>query len=260
MNKFKVSYYLKLLLIPALYLFFFYFVISAIIKAQNTGARFFNVLILLLGCVGFLYEALRITYDVATKRLIIDGKPDVTLKLVDIIEKYDFFKAFPTSCQMMRMLGMLDTRQFDELKKYISQLEKEGIDDYDVNITSRYALMQAFGESGNRGKSNDAFKQLIRLRDQRNEKGKRQKGAFFFNWEVVNGQHKNYEGDYQGALRYLNEVDESKMNMRELMQYLLAKMTASAKCGQKDLYTSCKERLLKICANNEVMKNYIETM
>lgn len=260
MKKFQVSYYLKLLLIPALYLFFFYFVISSIIKAQTAGARFFNILILLLGCVGAVYEALRITYDVATKRLIIDGKPDVTLKLVEIIEKYDFFKAFPTSCQMMRMLGMLDLRKFDELKKYISQLEKEGISDYDVNITSRYALMQAHGESNNRGKSNDAFKQLIRLRDQRNDKGKRRKGAYFFNWEVVNGQHKNYEGDYQGALRYLNEVDESKMNMRELMQYLLAKMLAAGKCGQKELRDQCRERLLNICTNNEAMKSYIEEM
>ena len=260
MNKFRISYYLKLLLIPALYLFFFYFVFSAIFKAQTAGSRFFNILILLLGCIGFVYEALRITYDTATKRLIIDGRPDVTLKLLEIIEKFDFFKAFPTSCQMMRMLAMIDLREFDELKKYVSQLEKEGIEDYDVNITSRYCLMQAYGESGNRGKSNDAFKQLIRLRDQRNEKGKRRKGAFYFNWEVVNGQHKNYEGDYQGALRYLNDVDESKMNMRELMQYLLARMLAAGKCGQKELYSRCRERLGNICKNNETMKNYIDEM
>lgn len=259
-TKFQISYYLRLLLIPALYLFFFGFMIYSIIKTKSNGQRFFNIFILLLGCVACAYETLRVLYDIATKRLTIDSKPDVALKLVSFIEKYDFFKAFPTSCQMMRMLALTDLREFEEVKHYIAQLEKDGIEDYDVNITSRYCLMQAQGESGNRGKSNEAFKQLIRLRDQRNQKGKRQKGAYYFNWEVVNGQHKNYEGDYQGALRYLNDVDESKMNMRELMHYLLAKMTAAGKTGNSELFSQCRERLKNITANNKPMKDYIEEM
>ena len=157
----------------------------------------------------------------------------------------------------MRMLALIDLREFDAFKTYIRDLESK---EYDVEIVKKYCEMIAEGESGRRGKSNEAFKELIRIRDIRDKKGRRNKGAFYFNWEVVNGQHKNYEGDYEGALRYLKDVDQSNMNLRELMHYLLAELKAAKHCGETGIYDSDKQRLIKICQNNPVMKDYCQTL
>ena len=254
----QFSYYTRIVVSLIIYFIYFYFVISNIIKADTNETRIFNGLFLILGLVAFLYEAMRITFDAATKRLIMDDNPKETLKLLDFLKKIDLFKTYETSSQMMKMLAMIDLRKFEELISFINDLEKQEITNYDVDIVSKYASMIAEGETGNKGKSNKAFKKLIELRDQTNSKGQKKKGSLFFDWIVVNGQHKNYDGDYEGAYNHLRDVNETTMNKRELVQYLLAKMIA-CKNTNRD-YTEIKNRLLKAVTNNEEMKSYIESM
>ena len=260
-TKYQFSYYLRIVLTIVIYAIFYYYIIYSCIHAQNKGTIIFNIIMgVMFGSVGTLFEYLRIVYDAATKRLIVDSKPEETLRLLNKVEKADLFKTFKTSCQMMRMLALIDLRRFDEVLDYVKQLEKDSISEYDVQIVAKYAEMMAHGEMGNKGKSNEAFKQLINLRDLRTDKGKRYKGAFYFNWEVVNGQHKNYEKEYDGALRYLKDIDETNMNMRELMHYLLAKTIAAKNSGQSQIYEDCKQRLLKTITNNKAMKDYVDTL
>lgn len=260
-SKYQISYYMRILIAVVVYIVFFIYIIYSIINAKNAGSIIFNIVMgLVFGGLGGLYEYLRISYDTATKNLIFDVNPDKTLKILDTIDKFDLFKSFKTSTQMMRILAYIDLRKFDEIKDYVKKIEDEGNDNYDVAITSQYGLMMAHGESNAKGKSNEAFKKLVSIRDMKDSKGRRHKGAFFFNWEVVNGQHKNYDGDYQGAMHYLNDIDESKMNKRELMQYLLAKLVASKNTKQSEIFNNCKERLQKIVVNNKVMKDYIDSI
>ena len=257
-KRYQISYYLRIVLIVLIYIIFYIYIINSILKANSTGVVVFNILIgIFIGGIGLLFEYLRICYDAATKRLVMDGKPDEALRLLDKVEKYDFMKTFKTSCQMMKMLAMIDLRQFKEFKEYIKGINT---DDYDVEIVKKYCEMMAEGELGNKGKSNEAFKQLISIRDQKTNKGKRYKGAYYFNWEVVNGQHKNYDREYDSAYRYLLDVDETNMNMREVMQYLLAKVVAAKNSGHKDVYEESKQRLLKACKDNKVMRDYGETL
>lgn len=259
--RYQISYYLRILLTVIIYVTFFAYIVYSCIHASNTSAVYFNILIgVVFGSIGTLFEYLRICYDSATKKLIMDGKPEETLKLLNRVEKADIFKTFKTSCQMMKMLAMIDLRRFDEVLEYIKELEKEEIKEYDVLITAKYCEMMAHGELNNKGKSNEAFKQLINTRDLRTNKGRRYKGAFYFNWEVVNGQHKNYEKEYDGALRYLNDINESNMNKRELMHYLLAKTVAAKNTNNKQIYEDSKQRLLKTIENNKAMKDYVETL
>ena len=257
-SSYKISYYLRIVLMIAVYVIFFAYIIYSIIHAQSTSAIFFNLLIaLFFGGIGTLAEYLRICYDAATKRLIAEGKPEETLKLLDRVEKADVFKTYASSCQMMRMLAMIDLRQFKEVLAYMKTIES---DEYDVQIVMKHSEMVAQGELGNKGKSNEAFKQLVNIRDMKTKKGKRYKGAYFFNWEVVNGQHKNYDRDYDAAYRYLADVDEHSMNNREVMHYLLAKTIAARNTNHSDVYETSKARLLKACKENSVMKDYSEAL
>lgn len=257
-SRYKISYYLRIVLMVAVYIIFFGYIIYSIIKAKNASAVWFNIIIgFIFGGTGVLYEYLRICYDAATKRLIADGKPEETLKLLDRVERADFFKTYKSSCQMMRMLAMIDLREFREVLEYIKTIDT---DEYDVEIVKKHSQMVAQGELGNKGKSNEAFKQLIDIRDMKNKKGRRFKGAFFFNWEVVNGQHKNYDKDYDAAYRYLSDINESSMNNREVMHYLLAKVVASRNTNHQEVYEDSKARLLKSCKENKVMRDYCEKL
>lgn len=257
----QFTYYSRIVFTVIVYLIFFGFVITNIINAKDNSTRIFNILILLFfGTFSTLFEFLRINYDAATKRLIVDDKPQEALDLIRRVKKYDLFKTFKTSTQMLEMLSLMDLRRFDELKKYVDELEKSGNTDYDVEILMRYCQMIAYGETNNKGKSNDAYKKLINVRDMVDKKGRRRKGAYFFNWGVVNGQHKNYEGDYQGAYKYLKDVEEANMNKREVVWYLLAKLVACKNTKDTKTYNEIKERLSKLVINNEEMKTYIETM
>ena len=256
----QISYYLRILITVVAYIIFFGYIIYSIINATTTESRIFNILIgIFVGGFGLIFDVGRIIYDAATKQLIFDVNPDKALSLLDTVNKIDIFKRYVTSSQMMRMLAMLDLRDYENLKTYINDLEKDEITNYDVMITAKYAQMMAYGETGNKGKSNEAFKQLVNLRDEK-VKGKRHKGAFFFNWEVVNGQHKNYDQDYESALRYLSDVNESNMNKREVMHYLLAKLVAAKNTNNTDIYNTCKNRLFKILINNKEMNEYVNSI
>lgn len=260
-QKSQFSYYTRIVVTVIIYIVFFYFVINNIIKAKDTNERIFNLIILVFfGGVALLYEGLRTSFDAATKRLIVDDKPEETLKLIKKTRKFDLFKTFDTSFQMLEMLSLMDLRRFDELKTYVDKLDKAGNKDYDVEILMRYSQMVAYGETNNKGKSNEAYKKLINTRDMVDKKGRRRKGAYFFNWSVVNGQHKNYEGDYQSSYKYLKDIDEANMNKREVVWYLLAKLVASKNIKETNTYNETKERLLKLVTNNTEMKNYIESM
>lgn len=259
-SKYQFSYYTRIVISIVIYVIFYIFVIYNIINAKDNGARLFNIIMLILGIFGTLYEFLRITYDAATKRLIQDDKADEALKLVERVEKFDLFKTFKTSCQMMKVLSLIDLRRFDEVIEYTNDLNKKEISDYDVNLVSAYGQMIAYGENNQRGKSNDAFKRLVNIRDTKDKKGRRFKGSYYLNWEVVNGQHKNYEGDYQGAFNYLKNISEEKMNRREVISYLCAKLVAAKKINDSKTINDIKSRLDKLIINNKIMKDYIEEM
>lgn len=260
-TKYQLSYYLRIAITVVAYIIFFGYIIYSIINVTTTQSKIFNIIIgIFVGGTGLIFEVGRIIYDLATKKLIFDIKPNEVLTLLDKVNKVDIFKRYDTSSQMMRMLAMIDLRDYENLKTYINELEKEEITNYDVAITAKYSLMMAYGETGNKGKSNEAFKQLVSLRDEK-VKGKRHKGAFFFNWEVVNGQHKNYDHEYESALRYLSDVNESNMNKREVMHYLLAKLVAAKNTNSTEIYNNCKNRLYKILKdNNKIMSDYVNSI
>ena len=260
-KRYRFSFYMRIILTVVVYIIFFGYIVYSCINAADVSSIIFNLLIaIFIGLVGLQFEGLRICYDFATKRLIVDDRANDALKILAFIDKYDFFKTFKTSNQMMRILVYVDLRRFDDLKKYIDELEKEGINEYDVLITAHYGNMIAYGETGLSGKSNEAFKKLINARDMHNKKGKRYKGSYYFNWEVINGQHKNYEGDYEGAYRYLKDINEDNMNKREAVQYLLAKLVCAKHLKEEAVYNNIKERLNKLVINNQAMKDYIETI
>ena len=257
-SQYKISYYLRIVITIIAYVIFYYYIINSCLHAESKSQLYFNIIIgVIFGGLAILAEYLRMNYDAATKNLVIDCKPDKALEKIERVEKVDIFRTYKTSCQMMRMLALVDLRRFPELLSYVDSIETK---EYDVELIRKYSQMLAYGEQGQRGKSNEAFKKLVQVREYRTNKGKRFKGAYFLNWEVVNGQHKNYEGDYEGAMRYLNDIDEKNMNLRELVQYLLAKLLAAKKLGRQEIYDNCKERLIKSTQNNQVMRDYIETI
>lgn len=260
-KRYQFSFYMRIVITIIVYIIFFGYIIYSCINATTSSSIVFNILIgVFIGLLGLQFEGLRICYDVATKRLIVDDKPDACLKILDFINKYDFFKTFKISTQMMRILAYVDLRKFDELKSYINDLQKNEIKEYDLLITSHYGNMIAYGETHQAGKSNEAFKKLTSTRDMHTKKGNRYKGAYYFNWEVINGQHKNYEGDFEGAYHYLKDINEDNMNKREAVQYLLAKLIAAKNVKEETVYNATKERLNKLVVNNETMKDYIKTL
>ena len=260
-KRYQLSFYMRIVLTVIVYIIFFGYIIYSCINATTSSSLVFNILIgVFIGLIGLQFEGLRICYDFATKKLIVDDKADDCVKILDFINKFDIFKIFKTSTQMMRILAYVDLRKFDELKSFISELQKEDIKEYDLLITTHYGNMIAYGETGATGKSNEAFKKLTSTRDIHTKKGARYKGAYYFNWEVINGQHKNYDGDYEGAYHYLKDINEDNMNKREAVQYLLAKLIAAKNVKEEAVYNTTKERLHKLVVNNEVMKDYIETI
>ncbi len=262
MNKrYQFSYRFKQVLTLAIYITFFMFIVRNIISATDNSSRLFNILILILcGLPALLYEYLRYTYDAATKKTIFDGQADKALLDIEKIEKYDLLKMFKTSCVMLRMLCLRDLRKFQELKEYINEIDKQELNDYDVAILSRYSEMIVNGEMKAKGKLKNAYKKMIDLRDMKNKKGQRRKGAYFFNWNVVNGEYKLYEEDYSGAWHYLKDVSEENMNKRESMHYFINRAICSKQMNKQEDYKTYKERAIKAAGDNQEMKAYIETI
>ena len=260
-KQFQLSYHMRILLAVVIYALFFYYVILGIVKADNMGTVIFNIAIgLIFGSIGLLYEYLRIFFDLATKQLTIECNPTKAINTISKVEKADLFKTFKSSCQMERILAYIDSRDFEKLKEFVGEIENSDTNNYDLLLTARYGSMIAYGESNNKGKSNESFKKLVNLRDTKSSKGRRYKGSYYFNWEVVNGQHKNYDGEYRSAYNFLSKVQEVNMNKRELVQYLLARAIAAKNVKELDDFNKCIERLKVASENNKAMLEYIETI
>ena len=259
-SKYQFSYYTRIVVVLIIYVIFFVFIINNIIHAENNGAIFFNILMALIGLMATLYEFLRINYDAATKRLIQDDKPEEAIRLANRVDKFDLLKSYKTSTKMLKILALMDLRRFDELLNYSNEIMNEDEKDYDLNLINAYGRMVAYGENNQKGKSNEEFKKLINIRDTKDKKGRRFKGSYYLNWEVVNGQHKNYDGDYTSAFNFLKDINEEKMNKREVVSYLCAKLLASKQVNKKDVYDETKQRLLKLVTNNQALLDYINQM
>lgn len=257
-RRYEFSYRTKQVLTIAVYLIFFVFIIKNIITAKDNSGRLFNILILILcGVPALLYEFLRYNYDTATRKTVFDGDPMGALKQIATVEKFDILKMFKTSCVMLKTLCLIDTRNFEELKKHIKGISEKDKEDFDVSILSCYGEMIANGEMGIKGKMNDAFKRMKGYRDLKDKKGRRNKGAFFFNWNVVNGEHEFYEKDYEGAWHYLSVVSEETMNKREAMHYFIKRFLTAKQLKKTDEYNTFKERAIKAAGKNQVMIDYI---
>ena len=225
------------------------------------GVKVFNVLIgLFIGGIGALYEYLRMTFDSSTKNLIVECKAEEALKKVEKVEKADIFKGYKTSCQLEKMLCYIDLREFEKLEAYVDELDQSDNIDYDVTLISKYAKMISYGERGMKNKSKEAYKQLISVRDFTNKKGKRKKGSYYLNWDVVNGQHKNYDEEYQNAWKYLAKIDEANMNQREVAQYLAAKALSAKKLNRERDYEECLERIDKLVGSNQALKEHVHNL
>ena len=260
-SRYQFSYLTKQVITFAVYVIFLVFILKNIINAPDNSTRVFNIIVLLLlGIPAIFYEFLRYNFDSATKKTIFEGRPSEALNQIFLVEKYDILKMFKTSCMMLRMLCLIDTRKFSELKEYVNSVKKEDLNDYDVAILSSYAEMIANGEENARGRMNSAFKEMVTTRDIKDKKGRRSKGAYFFNWNVVYGEHKLYENDYEGSWKYLKQVNESTMNKREAMHYFAKRALVCKQLKMIDDYKTFKERALKAAGQNTEMKNYIETL
>lgn len=260
-SRYQFSYLTKQVLTLAVYVVFLVFIIKNIISASDSGTRFFNILILILfGVPAILYEFLRYNFDSATKKTIFEGRPLEALDQIKLVEKYDFLKTFRTSCEMLRMLCLIDTRKFDELKAYIKSVRDKGIEDYDVEILSHYADMVLNGEEGNKSKMISAFENMVSTRDIKDKKGRRRKGAFFFNWNVVNGEKQLYSKEYKGAWHYLKVVNEETMNKREAMHYFIDRAKTTKALKMDNEYKTYKERAIKAAGKNQIMIEYINNI
>ena len=93
-SRYKISYYLRIVLMIAIYVIFFIYIIYSCLHAENSSVILFNIIIaVIFGGLGTLAEYLRVSYDAATKRLIADGRPQATLDLLNRVEKADLFKS-----------------------------------------------------------------------------------------------------------------------------------------------------------------------
>ena len=255
----EIGYYLKNVITVAIYIAFFYFVVMNILKAENASIVVFNVLIgVFVGGFAVLYEIMRFFYDAATKALIVDCDPDKCLALLNRVKKIDFIKSFTTSIRMMKMLCYVDKRDYESLEALLKEVDAEEKKDYDVEIVSAHSKMVMYGEASMKGKMNEAFKYYEKLRDMKNNRGKRYKGAYFFNNDLVLADHKMYEKDPKGALNYLKDITSDNMNKREAMHFHLSK-TRVYKSFHMD-YQEEKELALKVTGKNAVMREYIESL
>lgn len=260
-SRYQFSYLTKQLLTLVIYVVFLIFIIKNIVNANDNSARLFNFLVLILfGIPAILYEFLRYSFDSATKKTIFEGRPLDALKQIETVEKFDLFKTFRSSCEMLRMLCYIDTRKIDELKSYIKKIRDKGIEDYDVEILSNYADMVVNGEEGHRSKMIEAFTSTIKTRDIKDKKGRRRKGAFFFNWNVVYGEKELYDNNYKGAWHYYKLVNEETMNKREAMHYFIGRAKTTKALNKSEEYNLYKERAIKAAGKNQIMIDYINTI
>ncbi len=257
----EFGYYMRIVVTAAIYIAFFYFVIRNIIRADNTSERVFNILVgIFIGGFALLYEVMKGLYDAATKALIVDGDPKKCLSLLDKVETIDIIRSFKTSIRMMRMLAKVDERDYEGLDEILKEVGKDEKKDYDVEIVAMHSRMVRYGEENMKGKMNDAFKGYQKLRDMTNKRGKRHKGAYFYNWDLAEADHKMYEKDYRGALGHLKDITSDNMNKREAMHFHLTKARVYKALHMDKEYKEEKELALKVTGNNTVMKEYIEAL
>ncbi len=257
----EIGYYLRIVITAAIYIAFFYFVAKNVIEAKDVSTRVFNILVgIFIGGFALLYEIMKALYDAATKALIVDGDPQKCLALLNKVETIDVIRSFKTSIRMMRMLSYVDTRDYETLDEQLKEIAQDEKKDYDVEIVAMHSRMVRYGEENMKGKMNDAFKGYEKLRDMTNRRGKRKKGAYFYNWDLVQADHKMYEKDPKGALNYLKDITSDNMNKREAMHLHLSKARVYKALHMEKEYQEEKELALKVTGKNTVMKEFIEAL
>lgn len=259
-KKRRIPYPIKVAFNCIIYAIFFAYMIQQIITTEDPSLRLFVIfLTVVFGGSAVLYEYLRYNFDVATQNLIFWGDPEKALTMVDRVSKLDILKTFSTSIDIMHMLAYVDLRRFDDLKKYIAGLTDEKRQVYDVLIVLRYAQMVMYGETGETEKMENAYRQLNAMRD-RKVKGKRMKGSLFFNWDLMAGLRRFYQGSSMEALTKLKEVDTENMNFRERMQLYMTQARICAKVGRLGELKNHIEELDKVVGKNPVAGKMLEEM
>lgn len=259
-QKRRIPYPIKVAINCIIYALFFAYMIQQIVTETDTSVRIFVIfLMVVFGGFAVLYEYMRYNFDVATQNLIFWGNPEKALTMAARVTKLDILKTFSTSIDIMHMLAYVDLRRFDDLKKYIAGLTDEKRKVYDVLIVLRYAQMVMYGETGDMEKMDNAYRQLNGLRD-RKVKGKKMKGSYFFNWDLMAGLRRFYQGANMEALNKLKEVSTENMNHREKLQLHMTQARICAKVGRLGELKVRIAELEKVVGKNEVAIKMLEEM
>ncbi len=259
----QFSYYAKIIVNIVVYLLFFVYLIGFIMVGEVENKAIWVAVCVVVGLFALLYEILRFMFDGATKALVFDSKPEKAISLLKKIDKIDVNRTFRTSTIMMRLLSLIDMRDFAGLKEAISAIENEKDavkNDYDVNLVKEYASMIMYGETHDKGKMKTAYRHLVQLKDTKTKKGKTRKGVYFFNWDVVSGTCEYYDENFEGACRKFMNIETDRMNKREAMHYYIVKADALKKVNRKEEAEDCFEKAIKLAQNNQNILNYISSI
>ena len=259
-KKRRIPYPIKVILNCIIYALFFAYMIYQIAITDDTYLRLFVIaLTVIIGGSAVLYEYIRFQFDIATQNLIFWGNPEKSLKLADRVVKFDIMKTFSTSIDIMRMLAYVDLCRYEDLGKYISSLSSEKRQVYDVLIVLRYGQMILYGETGETEKMENAYRQMYNLRD-RKVKGKQMKGAYYFNWDLMSGLNRFYQGNNMDALNKLRGINEENMNCRERQQLYMTRARICAKVGRTGELKEHIASMEKVVGKNEAVKKQLEEM
>lgn len=177
---------------------------------------------------GILKEILNFQFKKAVYLLTIKCDPKSGLNQVQIVERFDLFKSFDSTCLTFRILVHLDLRDCETLEAFLKNLPSDQIKD--IELVNAYALFKISVFKQNKTQMKKAFTNLNALKDIKQNN----KAVFspLFIWEDIEAEYEFRMNDFKKANSLLNKANLSVMNPRELAQHALLQANVFIQLGK----------------------------
>ncbi len=173
----------------------------------------FSVIVLV---ITIYYDYLKRQYYQLQQALILSKNNGETLKLRDEFIKKDYFKGFKDSIILFDVLFSLDENMPQKTLQLLEENDRFFRSSLDMLLVKRYSTFKAYTLLNNRSQAKKAYDELLKLKDTNLNKSK--KMNLLYNWDQIEALNIGFNlHKFRQAIQLYNQLDDSKMNNRELL-------------------------------------------
>ena len=213
-----------------IYLGFFFIMLRSVLAEPSWGGKVFYLLLMVVfGGFSLLSEYLRWLYRKAIKTLIIHCKPQEAIAQMAALQKADLLRGYRNAAVVFHTLTLIDRDCPRELLDYVDgEAYKTLACTPDLRLVYYYCRFYANFMLGDAEAMEEPYQELQKLRF---AKGRKNKVAPIYNWELIDGDYRLTQGDPSRAKKCYEQIPVDNLNNRERAHFYLSRALAAGRLG-----------------------------